>query len=147
MKQLVAAAMFLVMIASGCGGEPASAPDDAAGAAGAATPVRATSVSAPARAGSVSPGASGITDPALLGKWITADGGSGYDFKDDFSVVITLVGSEIQSSYNIVEGGNGQGKVEIAEQSGVIVWSYKIDGARLDLAADGGRAKRLSKTQ
>ncbi len=144
MKRLMPAAMFLVMMVSGCGGEPAPAGN---GAAGAATPVRATAASAPARAGSVSPGASGIKDAGLLGKWITADGGSGYDFKDDFSVVITMVGSEIQSSYNIVEGGNGQGKVEIGEQSGVIVWTYKIDGARLDFTAEGGRAKKLTKTQ
>jgi hypothetical protein len=129
---------------SACGGEPAPAGDAATGA---AAPVTATVASAPARSGSVTPGASGIKDGVLLGKWITADGGSGYDFKDDFSVVITMVGSEIRSSYNIVEGGDGQGKVEIGEQSGVIVWTYKIDGARMDLTADGGRAKKLTKTQ
>jgi len=146
MKRLMLAAALLsgVLAMSACGGEPAPTGGDGAGA---ATPVPATAVGAPARSGSVTPGASGLKDAGLLGKWITADGGSGYDFKDDFSVVITVVGSEIQSSYNIVEGGNGQGKVEIGEQSGVIVWTYKIDGARLDFTADGGRAKKLSRAQ
>lgn len=144
MKRLMLAAVFVsgLLAVSACGEEPAPAGNPAA-----ATPVAATAVSGPARSGSVTPGASGIKDGALLGKWITADGGSGYDFKDDFSVVITMVGSQIQSSYNIVEGGNGQGKVEIGEQSGVIVWTYKIDGGRMDLAADGGRAKKLTRTQ
>lgn len=146
MKRLMLIAVFLsgTLAMAGCGGEPA--PAQPSGSAG-ATPAPATRVSAPARSGSVSPGASGIKDQALLGKWITADGGSGYDFRDDFSVIITMVGSEIQSSYNILEGGNGQGKVEIGEQSGVIVWSYRIDGARMDFTADGGRAKRLSRAQ
>lgn len=145
MKRLMLTAVILagMLTVTACGGDSAPAGNPAA----AATPVAATAVSAPARSGPVSPGASGIKDGALMGKWITADGGSGYDFKDDFSVVITMVGSQIQSSYNIVEGGNGQGKVEIGEQSGVIVWTYKIDGGRMDLTADGGRAKKLTRTQ
>ena len=140
MKRLMVIALALsgALILSACGGEATPS-----GANGGASPTTGASNSA----GAVSPGASGIKDAALLGKWITADGGSGYDFKDDYSVVITMVGNQMQSSYNIVEGGSGQGKVEIGEQAGVIVWTYKIDGEKMEFTADGGRAKRLSKTQ
>ncbi|MCS7062087.1 MAG: hypothetical protein RMN25_13110 [Anaerolineae bacterium] len=137
--KLIATVLCSALLLVACGGEGTPTGNQGGNAATANRPANTS--------GSVSPGASGIKDPALLGKWITADGGSGYDFKDDFSVVVTMVGSEIQSAYNIIEGGNGQGKVEIGEQSGVIVWTYKIDGGRMDLTAEGGRAKKLTKTQ
>jgi hypothetical protein len=97
--------------------------------------------------GVVSAGASGIKDPALIGKWISADGGSGYDFKDDFSVVVTNVGAETKGNYNIVEGGKGSGKVEIAEGTGKVVWDYKITDDRIELTTADGRARRMRKTQ
>jgi hypothetical protein len=97
--------------------------------------------------GVVSAGASGIKDPALIGKWISADGGSGYDFKDDFSVVVTNVGAETKGNYNIVEGGKGSGKVEIAEGTGKVVWDYKITDDRIELTTPDGRARRMRKTQ
>ncbi len=82
-----------------------------------------------------------------MGKWITADGGYSYDFKDDFTVVVTNVGAEIKEPYNIVEGGNGQGKIEIAENNAKVVWDYKISDTKLDMTTPDGRSRKLSKTQ
>ena len=96
--------------------------------------------------GSVSPGASGIKDATLIGTWYTADGGSGYDFKDDFSVSITNVGAVTKGSYNITEGGNGTGKIQIGDASSSTTWDYKvIDKTNLDLTTPDGRAKKLKK--
>ncbi|HEY3288814.1 MAG TPA: hypothetical protein VGK87_01670 [Anaerolineae bacterium] len=96
--------------------------------------------------GDVKAGSSGIKDTVLLGKWITADGGSGYNFKDDFTVVILSVGDDTNSIYNIVSGGNGTGKVEVKESSGKVTWDYKITGESMDLTTPEGRAKKLKKT-
>ncbi|MCL4505381.1 MAG: hypothetical protein M1434_14000 [Chloroflexi bacterium] len=94
---------------------------------------------------SVTPGASGIKDASLLGKWSTADGASAYSFKDDFSVIITAVGADTTSHYNITSGGNGAGKVEIDESGAKVTWDYKITGDVLDLTTPEGRAKKLRK--
>jgi len=94
----------------------------------------------------VIPGASGIKDATLLGKWISADGGNGYNFKDDFSVVVTIVGADTASSYNIVEGGNGTGKVQIAEGGSTVVWDYKIANDTLDMTTPEVRSRKLRKT-
>lgn len=92
-------------------------------------------------------GASGIKDAVLLGKWISADGGSSYDFKDDFSVIATVVGGTATTNYNITEGGSGSGKIEIGEDGGkVTTWNYKIDGDRIELTTPDGRARRMRKT-
>ncbi|MCL5996689.1 MAG: hypothetical protein M1546_11635 [Chloroflexi bacterium] len=94
----------------------------------------------------VSAGGSGIKDPVLIGKWISADGGSGYDFKDDFSVIVSNVGSETKSTYNIVEGGQGSGKIEIGESAGKVVWDYKITDDLIELTTPDGRSRRMRKT-
>ncbi len=95
---------------------------------------------------SVTGGSSGVKDTTLLGKWITADGGSGYEFKDDFSVIITSVGDDTPSTYNIASGGQGSGKVEILENKAKVTWDYKVTGESLDLTTPEGRAKKLKKT-
>ena len=94
----------------------------------------------------VSPGASGIKDPALVGKWISADGGSGYNFKDDFSVIVTVVGSDIPGSYNIVSGGQGSGKIEILEDGKKVTWDYKITDTKIDFSTPEGRSRKMSRT-
>jgi hypothetical protein len=92
--------------------------------------------------------ATGIKDAALLGKWISADGGSGYDFKDDFSVVVTNVGAQYNATYNIVEGGNGAGKIAIGEDGGKsATWDYKITDNRLEMSTPEGRSRRMMRTQ
>jgi hypothetical protein len=96
--------------------------------------------------GDVKPGASGIKDAALIGKWVTADGGGVYEFKDDFTVSIQVVGAIVTVPYDIREGGKGEGKVAIAETAGNVIWTYKITGEKLDLTTPEGRAKRLSKS-
>ncbi len=93
-------------------------------------------------------GASGVKDAALLGKWISADGGSAYDFKDDFNVVVTSVGAQYNATYNIVEGGNGAGKIAIGEDGGqVATWDYKITDNRLEMSTPEGRSRRMMRTQ
>ena len=141
MKRLYA---FLVLVITGamllaaCGGSGSTSGTSSSGST--------TSSSSSSSGGAVKPGASGIKDASLIGSWYTADGGSGYDFKDDFSVSITVVGSVTQGSYNIIEGGNGTGKVEIGDSSGSTTWNYKItDKTNIDLTTDDGRAKKLKK--
>jgi hypothetical protein len=98
--------------------------------------------------GAVQAGASGIKDAALLGKWVSADGGSSYDFKDDFNVTVQNVGSEFKSTYNILEGGNGSGKIEIGESGGgKTVWDYKITDVKIEFTTPEGRARKMTKTQ
>jgi hypothetical protein len=96
----------------------------------------------------VQAGASGIKDAALLGKWVSADGGSSYDFKDDFSMTVQNVGSEYKSSYNIISGGNGTGKIEIGESNnGKTVWDYKITNDKIEFTTPEGRARKMSKAK
>lgn len=99
-----------------------------------------------ANTGAIKPGASGIKDATLIGKWITADGGMEYSFKDDFTVSIINVSGTTIVNYDIMEGGKGEGKVAIAEVAGNVIWTYKIDGTRLDLTTPEGRAKKLTKS-
>lgn len=137
MKRLSA---FLVVLVTGalllasCGGSSSSGTPGGAASSGSSS------------GGDVKAGASGIKDATLLGKWISADGGSGYNFKDDFSIVINTVGNDTNSVYNIASGGQGSGKVEIKESSGKVTWDYKITGETLDLTTPEGRAKKLKKT-
>lgn len=140
MKRLYA---FLVLVITGamllaaCGGSGGASGTSSSGS---------TTSSSSSSGGAVKPGASGIKDAGLIGSWYTADGGSGYDFKDDFSVSITVVGSVTQGSYNIIEGGNGTGKVEIGDSTSSTTWNYKItDKTSIDLTTDDGRAKKLKK--
>jgi hypothetical protein len=94
----------------------------------------------------VTPGASGIKDPALLGKWISADGANGYEFKDDFTVISTLVGATTTSGYNIVSGGQGSGKVQIAENNQVVTWDYQITADKIAFTTPDGRSRKMTKT-
>lgn len=96
-------------------------------------------------AADIKPGASGMKDAALVGKWITADGGMEYTFKDDFMVTIVNVNATNSVAYDIREGGSGEGLVAIAEPSGNVIWTYKITGEQLDLTTPEGRAKKLKK--
>lgn len=133
MKRLFAFLTFLVtaaLLLAACGGGSTAKTAGTGGSAGGP---------------SVTPGASGIKDPALIGKWSTADGGSAYDFKDDFSVIITNVGSTAPSVYNIASGGSGSGKVEITEDGKKVTWDYKITADVLDMTTPEGRAKKLRK--
>jgi hypothetical protein len=136
MKRLSA---FLVLVITGamllaaCGGSGGTSSSGGSGSTGSS-------------GGAVKGGASGIKDASLIGSWYTADGGSGYEFKDDFSVSITNVGSITKGTYNITEGGNGTGKVEISDGSTSTTWNYKItDKTSIDLTTDDGRAKKLKK--
>ena len=131
---------FVLVITSGmllaaCGGGQASG-----GATGGST------TGGSSAGGAVTPGASGIKDAKILGLWITADGGSGYEFKDDFSAVIQDVGSKSNGAYNIVSGGDGKGKIQITNGTGSTVWDYELtsDGV-LKLTTPDGRAKNLRK--
>jgi hypothetical protein len=137
MKRLYAFLVILItgaMLLAACGGSGSSSGSTSAGGGDTSS------------GGSVQPGASGIKDADLIGSWYTADGGSGYDFKDDFSVSITNVGAVTQGSYNILEGGNGSGKIQIGDSSGSTTWNYKItDKTNIDLTTDDGRAKKLKK--
>ncbi len=140
MKRLYA---FLVLVITGamllaaCGGSGSTSGTSSSSS---------TTSSSSSSGGAVKPGASGIKDASLIGSWYTADGGSGYDFKDDFSVSITVVGSVTQGSYNIIEGGSGTGKVEIGDSTSSTTWNYKItDKTTIDLTTDDGRAKKLKK--
>ncbi len=135
MKRLFAFLTFVVtaaLLLAACGG--GSTPKNAG-----------TGANASGGGPSVTPGASGIKDAALIGKWSTADGGTAYDFKPDFSVTLTVIGSSTPSHYNIVSGGNGSGKIEIDETGGKVTWDYKITGDVLDLSTPEGRAKKLRK--
>jgi hypothetical protein len=97
--------------------------------------------------GTLKGGESGIKDTALIGKWISADGGSSYDFKDDYTVSATIVGGSYTTQYNITEGGKGSGKVQIGESDGkVTTWDYKIDQDRIELNTPDGRARRMRKS-
>jgi hypothetical protein len=86
-----------------------------------------------------------MKDAALIGKWITADGGMEYTFKDDFTVTIVNVNATNSVAYDIREGGSGAGLVAIAEPNGNVIWTYKINGEQLDLTTPEGRAKKLKK--
>ncbi len=135
MKRLFAFLAFLVtgaMLLAACGGGGSAGTTSGGGAA--------------SGGGAVTAGSSGIKDASLLGKWITADGGSGYNFKDDFSVVIASVGDDTNSIYNIASGGQGSGKIEIKESSGKVTWDYKVTGDALDMTTPEGRSKKLKKT-
>ena len=136
MKRLSVFLVFLVtgaMLLAACGG-------------GGATNSSTNSSGASSSGGAVTAGSSGIKDATLLGKWTTADGGSGYTFKDDFSVVIASVGDDTNSIYNIASGGQGSGKIEIKESSGKVTWDYKVTGETLDMTTPEGRSKKLKKT-
>jgi hypothetical protein len=136
MKRLFAFLAFLVtgaMLLSACGGGGGSSSGG-------------SSSGGSSGGGAVTAGSSGIKDATLLGKWTTADGGSGYNFKDDFTVVIASVGDDTNSIYNIASGGQGSGKVEIKESSGKVTWDYTITGDTLSLTTPEGRAKKLKKT-
>ena len=138
MKRLSMFFIFLItaaMVLAACGGGG-----------GAANPTSGSNTGSSGGGASVTPGASGIKDATLLGKWISADGGNGYNFKDDFSVIITSVGEDTPSNYNITEGGNGSGKVQIAESGSVVTWDYKITNDTLDMTTPDGRARKLRKT-
>jgi hypothetical protein len=140
MKRLTVLVAFLIssaLLLAACGGGSSS---------GSATTTGASS-GASSSGGAVSAGASGIKDATLIGKWISADGGVGYDFKDDFNVTVTAVGEDVKSSYNITVGGKGSGKVEIMESGAKVVWDYKITDDRLELTTPEGRSRRLKKTQ
>ena len=137
MKRLTMFFVFLItaaMVLAACGGGG-----------GAANPTGSSNTGSSGGA-SVTPGASGIKDASLLGKWISADGASGYNFKDDYSVVITSVGEDTPSNYNITDGGKGSGKVQIAESGGVVTWDYKITNDTLDMTTPDGRARKFKKT-
>ena len=139
MKRLTMFFVWLVtgaLILSACGGGGSGAGNTPSGSNG----------SSGGTSAQVTPGASGIKDATLLGKWITADGGNGYNFKDDFSVVVTSVGEDTPSSYNIVSGGNGTGKVQIAEGGNAVVWDYKVANDTLNMTTPDGRSKKLRKT-
>jgi hypothetical protein len=138
MKRLYA---FLVLVITGamflaaCGGSG-----------GGSTSGTSSSGSSSSSGGAVKAGASGIKDASLIGQWYTSDGGSGYNFKDDFSVAITDVGSVTQGGYNITTGGNGSGSVEIGDTSGSTTWTYTVTNqTNLDLTTPDGRAKKLKK--
>ena len=135
--------LFLVLLVTGamllaaCGG---------GGSAGSGTASSTTTGGSGTAGGAVTPGASGIKDAKIVGNWSTADGGYAYDFKDDFSVTLTNVGSTSQGGYNIVSGGDGKGKIQITEGTGSTVWDYELgtDGV-LRLTTPDGRAKNLRK--
>ena len=137
MKRLSTFFVFLItaaMVLAACGGGG-----------GAANPTGSSNTGSSSGA-SVTPGASGIKDATLLGKWISADGGNGYNFKDDYSVIVTAVGEDTPSNYNITDGGKGSGKVQIAESGSVVTWDYKITNDTLDMTTPDGRARKLKKT-
>jgi hypothetical protein len=132
LPMILACALVGIMALAACGGDSGAGGGQAAG----------------GQAGGTTGQATGIKDAALLGKWISADGGSAYDFKDDFSVVVTNVGAQYNSTYNITEGGNGAGKITIGEEGGKsATWDYKITDNRLEMTTPEGRSRRMTKTQ
>ena len=91
----------------------------------------------------VTPGASGIKDASLIGSWTSADGFTIYDFKSDFSVDVTSVGATTTNSYNIVSGGNGNGKVQIGHGTTSSTYDYKVANGVLTLTSADGTSKIL----
>ena len=82
----------------------------------------------------------------LVGKWISADGGTGYDFKDDFSIIITSVGEKPSQLTTSLRVAKVLAKLQISESGGKVTWDYKITNDTLDLTTPDGRARKLKKT-